>query len=339
MRNRWIVHLSTLVLAMSVGTVAMAQTSVTGAGASFPAPLYSKWADSYHKATGHKVNYQSIGSSGGIKQIIAGTVNFGASDMPLQEEALAKDNLFQFPTVIGGVVPVINVQGIKPGELNVTGDVLANIFAGKIKKWNDPVISKLNPNLTLPDQDILVVRRADGSGTTFIFTHYLSQVSEDWKNAIGEGTTVNWPTGTGGKGNDGVSALVQRLKGAIGYVEYAYAKQNNMTYLTLQNAAGNIVHPNEESFKAAAAQADWKSSYYQLLTNQADPKAWPIAGATFILLSKAADKADSNTSSIAFFDWAFTEGNQIAESLDYVTLPEEVQAHIRADWQKTLSQP
>ncbi|MEO1356935.1 MAG: phosphate ABC transporter substrate-binding protein PstS, partial [Pseudomonadota bacterium] len=259
---------------------------ITGAGATFPAPVYNKWAADYNKATQTKVNYQGIGSSGGIKQITAKTVDFGASDMPLKDEELNKDGLIQFPTVIGGVVPVINLPGVKPGELTLNGQLLGDIYLGKIKKWNDPAIAKLNPKAKLPDQDILVVRRADGSGTSFIFTNYLSKVNAEWKSKVGEGTTVNWPTGTGGKGNEGVAAFVQRLGGAVGYVEYAYAKQNKMTYVNLQNKAGAVVKPTAEAFKAAAAGAEWSKSYYQILTDEPGKDAWPIAGATFILLHK-----------------------------------------------------
>jgi len=310
---------------------------ITGAGASFPAPVYSKWADAYQKATGNKVNYQSIGSSGGIKQINAKTVDFGASDAPLKDDELAKGNLIQFPTVIGGVVPVINLQGVKPGELTITGDVLANIYLGKIKKWDDPAIKALNPKAKLPSQDILPVRRADGSGTTFIFTNYLSKVSNDWKSTVGEGTTVNWPGGgTGGKGNEGVAAFVQRLNGAIGYVEYAYAKQNKMTYLTMKNAAGEVVQPSDDAFKAAAAGADWNKSFYQILTNQSGKGAWPIAGATFILLHKTQEKSAQGAEVMKFFDWAYKSGASMASDLDYVPLPEAVVNQIRATWKQSV---
>ncbi|WP_149135661.1 phosphate ABC transporter substrate-binding protein PstS [Cupriavidus campinensis] len=310
---------------------------ITGAGASFPAPVYSKWADAYQKATGNKVNYQSIGSSGGIKQIGAKTVDFGASDAPLKDEELAKQGLVQFPTVIGGVVPVINLQGVKPGDLTITGEVLANIYLGKIKKWDDPAIKALNPKVQLPSQDILPVRRADGSGTTFIFTNYLSKVSPDWKNSVGEGTTVNWPGGgTGGKGNEGVAAFVQRLNGAIGYVEYAYAKQNKMTHLNMKNASGEVVQPGDDAFKAAAAGADWSKTYYQILTNQQGKTAWPIAGATFILLHKNQEKAAQGTEVLKFFDWAYKSGANMAADLDYVPLPESVVNQIRTTWKTSV---
>ncbi|AOY93461.1 phosphate ABC transporter substrate-binding protein PstS [Cupriavidus sp. USMAA2-4] len=318
-----------------VGTAFAAE--ITGAGASFPAPVYSKWADAYQKATGNKVNYQSIGSSGGIKQIGAKTVDFGASDAPLKDEELAKQGLVQFPTVIGGVVPVINLPGIKPGELVITGDVLANIYLGKIKKWDDPAIKALNPHAKLPSQDILPVRRADGSGTTFIFTNYLSKVSADWKGSVGEGTTVNWPGGgTGGKGNEGVAAFVQRLNGAIGYVEYAYAKQNKMTYLSMKNAAGTVVQPSDDGFKAAAAGADWSKTYYQILTNEPGKTAWPIAGATFILVHKNQEKPAQGTEVLKFFDWAYKSGGHLATELDYVPLPESVVNQIRNTWKTSV---
>lgn len=264
----------TLRIAAVAGASLLALTSanaadITGAGASFPAPVYAKWADAYQKATGNRINYQSIGSGGGIKQITAKTVDFGASDMPLKPEVLDKDGLQQFPTVIGGVVPVVNLEGVKPGELKLTGPVLADIYLGKITKWNDKAIAALNPGVNLPGSDIGVVRRADGSGTTFIFTNYLSKISGEWKQKIGEGTAVQWPVGLGGKGNEGVSAFVQRLPGAIGYVEYAYAKQNKLTHTNLKNAAGTFVGPDDTTFKAAAANADWtKSNFAEILTEQ-----------------------------------------------------------------------
>ncbi|MBF6992240.1 MULTISPECIES: phosphate ABC transporter substrate-binding protein PstS [Cupriavidus] len=324
------------IVSMVVAGTAFA-AEITGAGASFPAPVYSKWADAYNKATGNKVNYQSIGSSGGIKQIGAKTVDFGASDAPLKDEELNKQGLVQFPTVIGGVVPVINLQGVKPGELTITGEVLANIYLGKIKKWDDPAIKALNPQAKLPSQDILPVRRADGSGTTFIFTNYLSKVSADWKGSVGEGTTVNWPGGgTGGKGNEGVAAFVQRLNGAIGYVEYAYAKQNKMTHVNMKNASGAVVKPGDDAFKAAAAGADWSKSYYQILTNQPGKDAWPIAGATFILVHKNQEKPAQGAEVLKFFDWAYKSGANMAADLDYVPLPESVVNQIRSTWKTSV---
>ncbi|WP_433864576.1 phosphate ABC transporter substrate-binding protein PstS [Ralstonia wenshanensis] len=309
---------------------------ITGAGATFPAPVYNKWAADYNKATQTKVNYQGIGSSGGIKQITAKTVDFGASDMPLKDEELNKDGLIQFPTVIGGVVPVINLPGVKPGELTLNGQLLGDIYLGKIKKWNDPAIAKLNPKAKLPDQDILVVRRADGSGTSFIFTNYLSKVNTEWKSKVGEGTTVNWPTGTGGKGNEGVAAFVQRLGGAVGYVEYAYAKQNKMTYVNLQNKSGAVVQPTAEAFKAAAAGAEWSKSYYQILTDEPGKDAWPIAGATFILLHKTQAKPAQGAEVMKFFDWAYQGGDEAAKGLDYVPLPDAVKNQIRATWKSSV---
>ena len=306
---------------------------ITGAGASFPAPIYAKWADAYQKATGNRVNYQSIGSGGGIKQITAKTVDFGASDMPLKAEALDKDGLVQFPTVIGGVVPVVNLANVKPGELKLTGPVLADIYSGKLTKWNDKAIADLNPGLALPATDIGVVRRADGSGTTFIFTNYLSKVSAEWKQKIGEGTAVQWPVGLGGKGNEGVSAFVQRLPGAIGYVEYAYAKQNKLTHAVLKNASGNFVAPDDLTFKAAAAHADWtKSNFAEILTDQTGKDAWPITGATFILMHRVQDKPAQAGEVLKFFDWAYKNGAKMADELDYVALPDSLQKLIRTAW-------
>lgn len=306
---------------------------ITGAGATFPAPVYAKWAEAYNKATGNKLNYQSIGSGGGITQIKAKTVDFGASDMPLKPADLEKDGMMQFPTVMGGVVPVVNLQGIKPGEIKLTGEVLANIYLGKINKWNDPALVALNPDLKLPAQDIAVVRRADGSGTTFIFTNYLSKVSAEWKQKVGEGTAVQWPLGLGGKGNEGVSAFVQRVAGSIGYVEYAYAKQNKLLHTQLQNADKVFVQPSDDAFKAAAAGADWnKSAFYEILTNQPGKAAWPISGATFILLHKVQNKPAQAVEAMKFFDWAYKNGDQLAADLDYVPMPDSVVKLISAAW-------
>jgi phosphate transport system substrate-binding protein len=301
---------------------------IVGAGATFPAPLYAKWAEAYNKATGTKVNYQSVGSGAGIKQIQAKTVDFGATDMPLKPEDLAKDGLVQFPTVIGGVVPVVNVPGIKPGDLKLTGPLLADIFLGKIKKWNDPAIANLNPGLKLPDQAIATVNRADGSGTTFIFTNYLSKVSPEWKSQVGEGTAVKWVGGLGGKGNEGVSAFVQRIPGAIGYVEYAYAKQNKLSYVLMKNASGQFVAPSAEGFKAAAASASWGNGFYEILTDQQGKDTWPLSGATFILLYKVQDKPENGAQAVKFFDWALKNGSALADQLDYVPLPPPVVAMI-----------
>jgi len=309
---------------------------ITGAGSTFAAPIYTKWADTYQKSGGGKVNYQGIGSSGGIKQIVAKTVDFAGSDAPLKDDELEKQGLFQFPTVVGGVVPAINVPGVKAGEMTLSGEVLGDIYLGKIKKWNDPAIVALNPKLKLPDDDIAVVRRADGSGTSFIWTNYLSKVNAEWKSKVGEGSTVNWPTGTGGKGNDGVAAFVQRLPGAIGYVEWAYAKQNKMTYVDLKNAAGNVVEPKTETFKAAAASADWSKSFYQILTNEPGKDAWPVVGATFVLLHTTQDKPAQGAETLKFFDWAFKNGTSAADNLDYISLPDSVVAEIKTQWKSKV---
>ncbi len=313
------------------GAFAHAQ-EITGAGATFPAPVYAKWADSYNKATGVRVNYQSVGSGAGIQQIRAKTVDFGATDMPLKDEDLTKDGLLQFPTVIGGVVPVVNIKGIAPGQIRMTGQVLGDIYLAKITKWNDPALAALNPGVPLPDVAISVVRRADGSGTTFIFTNYLSKVNADWKAKAGEGTAVNWPTGAGGKGNEGVSAFVQRLPNSIGYVEYAYAKQNKMAHIQLKNASGNYVQPDDENFKAAAAGADWSKSFYQILTDQPAKDAWPITGATFILMYKSQAKPVNATNSLKFFDWAYASGDKEAAALEYVPLPDSLKGLIHKAW-------
>jgi len=319
---------------LSVVAITATAQEITGAGATFPAPLYAKWASEYNKATNIRINYQSVGSGAGIKQIESKTVTFGASDMPLTDEKLHASGLFQFPTVIGGVVPVINVKGIEPGQLRLTGSVMADIFLGKITRWDDAAIRALNPSLTLPDQAITVVRRADGSGTTFIWTNYLSKVSREFKETIGEGTAVSWKVGAGGKGNEGVSAMVRQLPGALGYVEYAYVKQTKMNWVNVQNAAGTWVAPTEDAFKAAAANADWNKTYYQILTNQAGKEAWPISGATFILVHVKPDNAAASKTALTFFDWAFNTGDKAADDLDYVALPAAVKAKIRADWKQ-----
>ena len=316
--------------------IAAQAADITGAGSTFAAPIYTKWADAYQKSGGGKVNYQGIGSSGGIKQINAKTVDFAGSDAPLKDDELAKAGLFQFPTVVGGVVPAVNLPGIAAGKLTLSGPVLADIYLGKIKKWNDPEIAALNKGVTLPDTDIAVVRRADGSGTSFIWTNYLSKVSPEWKSKVGEGTTVSWPTGTGGKGNDGVAAFVQRLPGAIGYVEWAYAKQNHMTYVALKNEAGTVVEPDTDTFKAAAAAADWKKSFYQILTNEPGKNAWPVVGATFVLLHTAQDKPEQGKETLKFFDWAFKNGQSAADSLDYISLPQSVVSEIRTQWKEKV---
>jgi len=321
---------------VAVASLAVAGLShgqnVTGAGASFPAPIYSKWADAYNKATKVQINYQSVGSGAGVKQIVAKTVDFGATDKPLTDEELAKDGLMQFPTVIGGVVPVVNIKGIAPGQLRMTGLLLADIYLGKITKWNDPAIKAINKDAPLPDAQIAVVRRADGSGTSFLFTNYLSKVSPDWKSRVGEGTAVNWPTGTGGKGNEGVSAFVQRLDNSIGYVEYAYAKQNKMSHILIGNKEGKFAAPDDEAFKAAAANADWNKTFYQVLTEQPGDGSWPITGATFVLMHKVQDKPAQAAATLKFFNWAYEQGDKTASELVYVPMPKEVKELVRKQW-------
>jgi phosphate transport system substrate-binding protein len=305
---------------------------VTGAGATFPAPLYAKWADAYNKATGARINYQSVGSGAGMRQIRGKTVDFGASDIPLTDADLAKDGLMQFPTVIGGVVPVLNVRGLTAGQVKMTGQVLGDIFLGKVTKWNDPALTALNPGVPLPDAAIAVVRRADGSGTTFLFTNYLSKVNAEWKSKVGEGSAVNWPTGAGGKGNEGVAAFVQRLPNSLGYVEYSYAKSNKMSHVMMRNQSGSFVGPDDTAFKAAAANADWAKSFFQILTDQPGKDSWPITGATFIMMHKAQDKPVQATNSLKFFDWAYVNGDKMASELEYVPLPDSVKALSRRAW-------
>ena len=324
-------RVAALALATTFAAGAMA-ADVTGAGASFVYPIMSKWSADYAKATGKKVNYQSIGSGAGIKQIKSKTVDFGASDMPLTDADLAADGMIQFPTVIGGVVPVVNIAGIQPGQIKIDGQVLGDIYLGKITKWNDAALTALNPGVPLPDAAISVVRRADGSGTTFLFTNYLSKVNAEWKAKVGEGTAVNWPLGAGGKGNEGVAAFVGRLANSIGYVEYAYVKQNKMNWVRLQNADGQFVAPDDDSFKAAAAGADWSRSFYQILTHQPGKAAWPITGATFILMHKAQDKPQQAATALKFFEWAYQGGDKTAADLDYVPMPESVKGVIAKSW-------
>ncbi len=321
----------TAVAAVSYVNLAAAQ-QITGAGASFPAPLYSKWASDYNKETGVRVNYQSVGSGAGIKQIDSKTVDFGASDMPQTDEVLKEKGQFQFPTVIGGTVPVVNIKGIAPGQLKLDGQVLGDIYLGKITKWDDPAIKALNPSLSLPDAAIAPVRRADGSGTTFNFTNYLSRVHPEWKAKVGEGAAVNWPVGAGGKGNEGVASFVNRLPNSIGYVEYSYVKQNKMTYALMKNKDGVFVAPDDESFKAAAAGADWNKSFYQLITDQPGKNAWPISTATFILMHIKQDKPANATEAFKFFTWAYKNGDQAATALDYVPMPDNVIGAIEKAW-------
>ncbi|SAI65586.1 phosphate ABC transporter phosphate-binding periplasmic protein [Bordetella ansorpii] len=323
-----------LTVALSAAAFAAHAVDITGAGASFPYPVYAKWASDYKAASGNAVNYQSIGSGGGQQQIKAKTVDFGASDDPLKADDLQKNNLLQFPAVIGGTVAVVNIDGVKAGELKLSGKVLGDIFLGKIKKWDDAAIKALNPNVKLPSADIVVVHRSDGSGTTFGFTNYLSKVNAEWKSSVGEGKDVKWPTGQGGKGNEGVAAYVGQLKNSVGYVEYAYAKQNKLAWTQLQNAAGKFVQPEQTAFAAAAANADWKSAPGMgvVLTNEPGDASWPITAATFILIHKTQDKPAQGKAVMEFFDWAFKNGGKAAEALDYVPLPQNVTDEIRGLW-------
>src|SRR5262249_55324866 len=309
---------------------------ISGAGATFPYPIYAKWADAYKKETGNGLNYQSIDSCGSIKQIQNKTVTFGASDMPLKPEELKKSGLVQFPTVIGGDVPVVNLEGVKSAELKLDGDTLAKIFLGEIKKWDDPAIKKLNPNAKLPAQAIVVVHRSDGSGTTFIWTDYLSKVSPQWKDKVGANTSVEWPVGIGAKGNEGVANNVANTKGSIGYVEYAYAKQNKLTTVSMVNKDGKTVQPNSESFQAAAASADWEKAdgFFVILTDEPGAGSWPIAGATFILIHKQPQDPAAAAEALKFFAWAFKNGDKMAEELDYIPMPDSVVNLIEANWKK-----
>ena len=309
---------------------------ISGAGSTFAFPIFSKWADLYKKETGNGLNYQSIGSGAGIKQIQAKTVTFGATDAPMTADELKKAGLVQWPMVMGGIVPVVNLDGIKPGELVLDGTVLANIFLGTIKKWDDAAIKKLNPSLTLPSTAITVVRRADGSGTTFNFTDYLSKVSNNWKADVGAGASVEWPVGVGAKGNDGVAGNVGQTKNAIGYVEYAYALQNKMSYVHLQNRDGNYVDPDDRTFRAAAANAQWDKApgFYQILTDQPGKESWPITGATFILMHKIQDKPANAAVALKFFEWAYESGDKMALELDYIPMPDSVVKLVKAEWKK-----
>jgi phosphate transport system substrate-binding protein len=317
---------------------AVQAADLTGAGATFPYPIYAKWAEAYKKATGTGMNYQSIGSGGGIKQIKAKTVDFGASDMPLPADELGKEGLLQFPAIMGGVVPVVNLDGIAPGQLKLTGPVLADIYLGKIVKWNAPEIVALNPGVKLPDTEITVIHRADGSGTSFLWTDYLSKTSPDFKSKVGAGTAVKWPTGVGGKGNEGVAANVQRMKGAIGYVEYAYAKKNRIPHAQLQNRDGQFVQPDDETFKAAAASADWNKTpgMAVVLTDQAGKNSWPITGASFILMHRIQADPAKGREVLKFFDWAYREGGAMAAELDYVAMPPAVVKQVAELWKSEV---
>lgn len=321
-----------LSLLLFLTTSSIASSTINGAGASFPYPVYSAWAFQYQKDTGLKINYQSIGSGGGVRQINNRTVDFGASDAPVKPANLRDKGLLQFPAIIGGVVPIINIKGIDSGQMKLTGELLAGIFLGKINKWNDPEIAELNPGLQLPDTDITVIHRSDGSGTTAIFTSYLAEVSNDWKETTGAGKSVNWLVGIGGKGNEGVTNYVKRVKNSIGYVEFAYAKRNKLADIRLQNREGGYVNASFNSFKAAAAGAKWEQDkgYYLWLVNAPGKESWPIAGASFILLAK--DKAASNQQAIKFYDWAFNNGDEMAVKLVYVPLPENLKEDIRSYW-------
>ncbi len=338
MKTMWLQNsLRYVALGLGVAVASAAGAAdITGAGATFPYPIYSKWAEAYKAKTGNGMNYQSIGSGGGIKQILAKTVDFGATDAPLESAQLEKEGLIQFPMVIGGVVPVFNVEGIKPGGLNMTGALIADIYLGKVSKWNAPEIAALNKGVKLPNQDITVVARSDGSGTTFIFTNYLSKVSAEWKEKAGSSTSVKWPAGVAGKGNEGVAAYVQRLPGSIGYVEYAYALQNKMSYVQLQNREGNYVNPDDRTFRAAAANAQWDKApgFYQILTDQPGKESWPITGGTFILMHKKQDKPANAAVALSFFAWAYESGDKMALDLDYIPMPDNVVKLIKAEWKK-----
>jgi phosphate transport system substrate-binding protein len=324
-----------LAAAIATGISASVRAAdISGAGATFPYPIYAKWADAYKKETGNGLNYQSIGSGGGIKQIKARTVVFGATDAPLKAEELQKDGLVQWPMVMGGIVPVVNIEGEKPGDLALDGPTLANIFMGAIKTWDDAAIKALNPNAKLPSSAIAVVHRSDGSGTTFNFTDYLAKVSPEWKSNVGANTAVEWPVGIGAKGNEGVANNVANTKGSIGYVEYAYAKQNKLTYTSMKNHDGKVVSPTSPAFQAAAANADWTNAlgFYQILTDQPGADSWPITAATFILMPKQPQDPAGAKEALKFFDWAFTKGGKMAEELEYIPMPENVVALIKKQW-------
>jgi len=333
-------HWTTFAAAGLIAAAALAPAKaadISGAGATFPYPIYAKWADAYKKVTGNGLNYQSIGSGGGIKQIKAKTVTFGASDAPLPGKELDEAGLAQFPMVMGGIVPVVNLDGVNPGDLVLDGPTLAKIFLGDIKTWDDPAIKKLNPNVKLPSQAIAIVHRSDGSGTTYNFAYYLADVSPDWKSKVGVNTSVQWPSGIGAKGNEGVANNVANTKGSIGYVEYAYAKQNKLTYTKMVNKAGKTVAPTSEAFQAAAANADWSNApgYYLILTDQPGEKSWPIVASTFVLMHKAGDKAAS-AEAIKFFKFAFEKGGKAAEELDYVPMPDSVVKLIEKTWSSDI---
>jgi phosphate transport system substrate-binding protein len=320
--------------ALAVVVAGASAATISGAGATFPYPIYAKWADAYQKETGTNLNYQSIGSGGGIKQIKAKTITFGASDQPLKIDELNAAGLVQWPMVMGGIVPVVNLEGVKPGELAIDGPTLAAIFLGKITAWNDPALAKLNPNAKLPSTAIAVVHRSDGSGTTFNFTNYLSKVSPDWKGSVGENTSVNWPAGIGAKGNEGVASNVANTRNSIGYVEYAYAKQNNLTHMNMLNKDGKAVSPVAASFQAAAANADWANApgFYQILTDEPGAESWPITASTFILMHKKPQDVAASAAALKFFAWAYDKGDKMAEDLDYIPMPGTVVALVKKTW-------
>ncbi|MGE5202142.1 MAG: phosphate ABC transporter substrate-binding protein PstS [Acidobacteriota bacterium] len=338
MKAKTILLLGALAASLSLIGTSVSAAEISGAGATFPYPIYAKWAEAYKAKTGVAMNYQSIGSGGGIAQIKAKTVDFGASDAPLKVEDLNAAGLLQFPMIMGGIVPVVNIQGVKPGEMKLTGPVLADIFLGKIKKWNDAEIAKLNPDLKLPNQAIAVVHRSDGSGTTYNFADYLAKVSPEWKSKVGVNTSVEWPVGEGGKGNEGVAAVVGQRAGAIGYVEYAYALQNKMTHTLMGNKAGKFVSPNAKSFQSAAANADWKNTpgFNLLLTDQPGAESWPITASSFILVYKIQEKPENGKQVLDFFAWSYANGQKMAESLDYVAMPESVVKLVEETWKTEI---
>lgn len=319
-------------LALSCFATVAHAAEITGAGATFPAPAYARWADAYQKETGVKVNYQAIGSSGGIRQIDSRTVDFGATDAPLKDDELARKGQIQFPALIGGVVPVVNLRGVAPGALRLTGKVLADIYMGRVTRWSDPAIRALNPSLPLPDANIATIYRSDGSGTTFIFTNYLSKTNDEWRNKLGEGATVAWPLGTGGRGNPGVAGLVSRLPNSIGYVEYAYVQQSRLTHVLVQNAAGQWPAPGTAAFAAAAQGVDWRASSAQMLTNPTATDAWPITGATFIVMPRKPERAEQAAQSLRFFQWALQKGGDMAQELGYAALPAGVLDSLQPRW-------
>jgi phosphate transport system substrate-binding protein len=331
---------SIIAAAAMIGAITVAcAADISGAGATFPFPIYAKWADSYKKDTGNGLNYQSIGSGAGIKQIRAKTVTFGATDAPLEAKDLDKDGLAQWPMVMGGIVMVVNIPGVKPGELVLDGPTVAQIYMGKITKWNDPAIKKLNPSLNLPDLAIANIHRADGSGTTFNFTYYLSAVSPEWESSIGKATTVEWPSGIGAKGNDGVANNVATTPGAIGYVEFAYAEQNKLTFTSMVNKAGKTVAPTMDAFQAAAANANWSvPGFYQILADQPGDESWPMTAATFILMYKQPANVAASNDALQFFKWAYEKGDKMAQGLDYIPMPENVKKLVEAMWDKDIQQ-